>query len=561
MIRALVRITDMQDMKLDWHKKRAMLWSLLLGLVIMMIPDVQAQSKRGDAARLAGLLPSPGILRNSIANLHAEGDALWVGPFLNLTTDGGTTWQVSDADTLAGFRNRVYSLDVEGDVIWAGLGIALNRQIDGQTQETDIARGLLVSEDGGNTWTYRSFLAPSDNDPATTGIIDLPSDTLTTYGPVALPTLAITVPELSPPWDIDYDPLTGDLWTANQLAGIRKSTDGGRTWQRIVLPPDTTAFLAPELGYDFPFFVQPTGIPIDQFAGLNFQAFAVLADASGAVWAGAVGGLNRSTDGGVSWRHFNLGDGLPSNWVISVEEQNRPGQAPVIWATCWPSIQQGERFGIVATADGGQTFETFLLGERIYDFAFDDRTIYAAGENGLFISEDAGRSWRTVRDFFDPTQPDRTFRPGARVFSVAVTNDDLWVGTEDGLFKSPDGGLTWRVFRAEVPLNPDGLPAVIPADQVPRVEAYAYPNPFSPSVDRFVRIRYTLNRDQSVQIRVFDFAMNLVRDLTEEQQSSGEREVSWDGTDNHGARVANGAYFYAVEAGGETFWGKVLVLE
>ena len=216
---------------------------------------------------------------------------------------------------------------------------------------------------------------------------------------------------------------------------------------------------------------------------------------------------------------------------------------------------------LIVTRDGGQSFEALLRGERVYDFAFDGARVYIAGENGLFISEDDGRTWRTVRNFFDPTQPDRTFRPGARVFSVALTNDALWVGTEDGLFKSPDGGLTWRVFRAEVPLSPEGLPPVVPPSRVPRVEAYAYPNPFSPSTDRFVRIRYKLDGDQSVQIRIFDFAMNLVRNLAEEQQSGGEREISWDGTDNQGARVANGAYFYAVEADGETFWGKVLVLE
>ena len=256
-----------------------------------------------------------------------------------------------------------------------------------------------------------------------------------------------------------------------------------------------------------------------------------------------------------------IDDGFPGNWVISIEEQARFGQEPAIWAATWPGTEETGRFGVVVTRDGGETFEALLRGERVYDFAFDGSTVYIAGENGLFISNDDGRTFRTVRDFFDPTQPDRTFRPGARVFSVEVLGDVLWVGTEDGLFKSLDNGLTWRVFRAEVPLSPDGLPAVVPTELVPRVEAYAYPNPFSPSVDRFVRIRYKLESDQTVKIRVFDFAMNLVRNLTEEQQSGGEREVSWDGTDNQGARVANGAYFYAVEAGGETFWGKVLVLE
>ena len=545
-------------MKVYWNWKRGVLWGLLLCFGFV---EARAQTGAFDAAKEAGLLPSPGILMNSIVNLHAEGEALWVGPFLNVTRDGGVTWEVADADSLAGFRNRVYSLDIDDDVIWAGLGISLNQEIDGQTQEVDLARGFVFSEDGGETWTYRTFLAPSDNDPATTGILDLPDDTLTTYGGVDLRTLAITVPEVSPPWDIDYDPLTGDVWTANQLAGIRKSSDGGRTWQRIVLPPDTSRFISPDLGYDFPFFVQPRGIPIDQFAGLNFQTFAVLVDATGVVWAGAVGGLNRSTDGGVSWRHFNIDDGFPGNWIISIEEQARFGQEPAIWAATWPGTEETGRFGVIVTRDGGESFVDLLRGERVYDFAFDGATVYIAGENGLFISNDDGRTFRTVRDFFDPTQPDRTFRPGARIFSVQVVGEVLWVGTEDGLFKSLDGGLTWRVFRAEVPLNPDGLPPVVPPERVPRVEAYAYPNPFSPSADRFVRIRYKLEADQPVEIRIFDFAMNLVRNLTDERQASGEREVSWDGTDNQGARVANAPYFYAIEAGGETFWGKILVLE
>jgi len=170
-------------MKPGWHSKTVMLWGLLLGVGLI---DGQAQPTPFHAAQVTELLPSPGILRNSVTNLHAEGDSLWVGPFLNLTTDGGATWQVADADSLAGLRNRVYSLDVEGEVIWVGLGILQNQQIDGRTQEVDIARGFLVSEDGGQTWSYRTFLAPSDTDPATTGILDLPGDTLTTYG-VSLP--------------------------------------------------------------------------------------------------------------------------------------------------------------------------------------------------------------------------------------------------------------------------------------------------------------------------------------------------------------------------------------
>ncbi len=101
----------------------------------------------------------------------------------------------------------------------------------------------------------------------------------------------------------------------------------------------------------------------------------------------------------------------------------------------------------------------------------------------------------------------------------------------------------------------------MPADMVPRVQTYAYPNPFSLSADRLVRIRYQLESSGSVTVRIFDFAMNLVRTLSASAQQRGEHDISWNGIDSRGTRVANGSYFYAIEIGRETVWGKVLVLE
>jgi hypothetical protein len=103
--------------------------------------------------------------------------------------------------------------------------------------------------------------------------------------------------------------------------------------------------------------------------------------------------------------------------------------------------------------------------------------------------------------------------------------------------------------------------AVTPTAEVPRVDTYAYPNPFSPIAHQFVRLRYELEQDERVEIRIFDFGMNLVRELVDESQPPGVREVVWDGTDDGGVRVANGPYFYAVDAGGDTVWGKILVIE
>ena len=128
------------------------------------------------------------------------------------------------------------------------------------------------------------------------------------------------------------------------------------------------------------------------------------------------------------------------------------------------------------------------------------------------------------------------------------------MGTDDGLLKSSDRAKTWSLFRSEVPLNPD-----TPTTAVPTVETYAYPNPFSPTSDGIVRIRYELDANQSVTVRIFDFSSRLIRTLTDGSQSTGTREVSWDGSDDRGARVANGIYFYTVDAD-QSASGKILVV-
>ncbi|MEM1126333.1 MAG: FlgD immunoglobulin-like domain containing protein [Bacteroidota bacterium] len=524
--------------------RRSLFLALAVLLPVGLTPAIAQDVPR---AALWGAMPEPteGILRNSISNLFAVGDSLWVGPFLNLTTDGGQTWQVADTDSLFGSRNRVFSIDVEGDVIWVGLGYT-------GREDQFAAGGFLVSRDGGQTFAYRFDQ------------LDAPGDSILTYGVSTLRALPIITQEQSPPFDIDYDPVLDEVWVAGFGSGIRRSRDGGATWDRIILPPDGFDAISPDEPYDF--FVEPAR---GETGFLNYNAFSVLVDEEGVVWAGTSEGVNRSrpedldaATGDRGWQLLTFDGGpnaLVGKWTVSIEEQPLPGRNP-IWFANWAANRvQGEaqRFGLTVTRDGGETFEQVLTDVETIDFAFAGERVYVAGRSsGLFISDDAGRTWRSVGDFFDPTQPDRIVRQNVDVAAVATTRDAVWIGTSDGLLRSTDGGQTWRLFRAEVPLNPD-----TPTDDVPRVDTYAYPNPFSPAASGFVRVHYALESDQTVRVRIFDFGMNLVRDLVNESQPAGTREAPWDGTDNGGLRVANGPYFYAVEANGETVWGKILLIE
>ena len=502
-----------------------------------------AQNLAAGASGVEELVQVRGIARNSVSNMYAQGDTLWVGPFLNMTPDGGTSWFISDADSLLDTENRLFSIDAEDDLIWVGLGFSFQEVSGGRTQLIPSAGGFLLSENRGTTFNYR--FPP----------LDFPGDSLVQYGRSVLTALPIIVPQQSPPYDIDYDPVRGQVWTAGWASGVRVSNDRGQTWNRVVLPPDDLDYIHPDSSYDFR--LEPRR---GQTGHFNHMGFSVLVDELGVVWAGTPAGINRSLDGGSSWQRFSH-DGTPrsltGSWVISIEEQPAVGRNP-IWIASWNAAEAGEQGsnGITVTRDGGESFEQVLLGERIYDFAFRGDTIYAAGERGLFISADEGRTWNTVRDFVDPSRPDLVLRPDVEAFSTAVTPGAVWVGTSEGLLRSLDGGESWRAFRVDVPLDPD-----VPSASVPRVDTYAYPNPFSPASDRFVRLRYQADGQQAAEVRIFDFAMTLVRRLAGSQTSPGEREVVWDGRNEAGLRVPNGPYFYAIERGGDAVWGKILVLE
>lgn len=531
----------------------AMKWLRVLcavGLVVLGLHGAaHAQPTTLDADQLEELMPTSGIASNFVQVLHAQGDSLWVGPLLNVTPDGGETFLSAGREALGSNRNQVFSMDVEGQpgggsVIWAGLAFDAG---GGQAG----AGGFTFSDDGGTTFTFRE---PQ---------LDSPDNQSVDYGVSTLDAAPITQEAGNAPTSIDFDPRAGDVWIAGGFSGIRRSVDNGGSWQRVVLPPDSLDAIYPDSTYSF--FVGP---PRQGRGWLNHVGFSVLVDERGTVWAGTAAGINRSrpedvTDGGDRiWRRFSYNrevpDGLTGNRVVTIDEQPRSGHRSAVWMATWPFNLQADdrqRFGVTVTRDGGETFEQMLIGERIFDFAFRGERIYAAGDKGLFISDDGGRTWRSIRDF-PLSNPNAFVRPDVSVRAVATTNSAVWIGTDDGLLRRPVGAETWSLFRADVPVNPES-----PSDAVPDVETYAYPNPFSPAADRVVRIRYELDTATDVEVRIFDFNMNLVRRIVDSGQPPGEQETVWDGKDSGGLRVANGPYFYTVDLGDETVRGKILVME
>jgi hypothetical protein len=71
------------------------------------------------------------------------------------------------------------------------------------------------------------------------------------------------------------------------------------------------------------------------------------------------------------------------------------------------------------------------------------------------------------------------------------------------------------------------------------------PNPFNPET----AIRFDLPQAGSVTLEVFDVVGQKVRTLLAEEHQAGSHRALWDGTDDNGAAVSSGVYFYRMQAG------------
>ncbi len=85
----------------------------------------------------------------------------------------------------------------------------------------------------------------------------------------------------------------------------------------------------------------------------------------------------------------------------------------------------------------------------------------------------------------------------------------------------------------------------------------AYPNPFS----KETTIAFTLNTAQTISITIYNALGQIVKNLTTGNYvNEGKFQVVWDGTNNGGGEVSNGAYFYKISGeNGEIKSGKLLL--
>ena len=84
---------------------------------------------------------------------------------------------------------------------------------------------------------------------------------------------------------------------------------------------------------------------------------------------------------------------------------------------------------------------------------------------------------------------------------------------------------------------------IVPADFV---LSQNFPNPFNPST----RIEFSIPIDSDVTLTIYNLLGQAVTELVNEEISSGNYSVVWNGTDQNGLKASSGVYLYKMHANG-----------
>ena len=289
-------------------------------------------------------------------------------------------------------------------VVWVGTGEAWTRN------SVSIGDGVYKSTDGGDNWTNVGF---KESERIAKILVD-PTESNTVY---------VCVP--------------GKLWSDSDERGVYKTTDGGKTWTKILKGANASTGCSM-------ISLDPQS-PKTLFAGMwDFRRKGWTFRSGGDGPTAASGsGLFKSVDGGASWAELDekSAKGLPAKPWGRVAVTVAPSKPNVVYAFVEAVVPKN---GLYRSDDGGKTWEARDRSQAMIwrPFYFANLIVDPKNENRLYkpdlnlvVSNDGGASFSNISggahgDFHD-------------VWIDPANPDDLITGDDGGVWYSYDAGNKW----------------------------------------------------------------------------------------------------------------------
>src|SRR5258705_1530151 len=201
-------------------------------VIISQPPSADAQAKflgqysLSNAVSVHSSLPPS----NSVSLLTLQdSNIIWIGTSKGAarSIDFGASWESYKSDPA--FSNLgIFSLTTLHETIWTSTGY--EKTITDGTVQT--GSGYAFSINGGAQWQHVGQTK------------DGRGDSIISYGiNDSIWMLPVVVPEQNVTFDIALSPRA--VWIASWASGLRKSTNNGTTWERILLPADNRSSINP----------------------------------------------------------------------------------------------------------------------------------------------------------------------------------------------------------------------------------------------------------------------------------------------------------------------------
>ncbi len=390
----------------------------LASVAFILALNVFAQDVTLDSNTLSGLPIreiGPAVTGGRIADITAVHE----GPRLTIYigSAGGGVWKSVDGGiTFKPIFDKQPSLSIGSiavdpsnhQIVWVGTGESWVRN------SVSVGTGIYRSRDGGENWDAMG-LPDSEH---ISRIVVNPRDGKTVYA-CAL----------------------GHLWNSNTERGVYKTTDAGKTWNKVLSRNDSTG--CAEMAMD----------PQDP-AVLYAAMWDVRREPHNFRSGGPGSGLFKSTDAGATWHE--LRKGLPEG------DLGRIGLAiaPVNHDRIYAVVEAKNHTALFRSDDGGEdwleTNNSFNVSGRPFYFARlaadpkDPDRVYKPGFF-LTVSEDAGKSFSAA--FSASEGPGSGNHGDHHALWIDPENpDQMILGTDGGVYQSLDRAAHWR-FLSNLPVG------------------------------------------------------------------------------------------------------------